>query len=622
MKDYKIWAAFAVAAVVFYFVPLFDSQTSIQGDAVDVHYSAQKYFADSLREGHLPHWTPYVFSGFPFLADPRTGGWYPLHWPFFLFGITPRAIEWELALHAFLALCGTYVLARRLTGNHMPALIAAMFYAGGGFFAGHSAHVGIFETAALLPWLLWSGLRSLDDSRALLLTGSIGGAVLLIGDFRSALYCFLALALLVIARRPAWKRGAAVMTAPAVVAILLGAVQIIPALELIGQSSRTALNTALKLGALATLAIPNFYGAASGTYSGPPDATQFYFYAGILLVPLALVGLFRSRTIAPLVLTAAGLLLAVYSVNAWFVAALGLALAAASGAAWLAERFQKPWLMIAVLLFSVPDLWFFNMGDNALAYASTLRTGADLFAEKYGDPFTNFQNHLAAAKLRPFTRIWSAFDTNTFGPLNSSLEGRTEVTYGYNPLELARYREYMEAADQNPKLLNGLAVTYGIDTQRGVIVENSNALPRIFAPPQVKFVASHAAARALLAELDPAQWAIVETALRPLAPGATRVEIVNYTGDFYSAKYTAAFDCLLRIAVPYYPGWTAAVDGKSTPVYVVDGALSGVLAPAGTHELTFRYRSNWFPMGAGISLLALLGIITLGFLWPSIFLRR
>src|SRR5437899_1594439 len=137
MKGYKIWAAFAVAAFVFYSVALFDSQTSIQGDAVDVHYSAQKYIADSLREGHLPQWTPYVFSGFPFLADPRTGAWYPLHWPFFLIGITPRAIEWELTLHAFLALFGTYLLARRLTGNHMLALIAAMFYAGGGFFAAH-----------------------------------------------------------------------------------------------------------------------------------------------------------------------------------------------------------------------------------------------------------------------------------------------------------------------------------------------------------------------------------------------------------------------------------------------------------------------------------------------------
>jgi hypothetical protein len=639
MGNYKVWAAFAVATVAFYFTPLFDAQTSIQWDAADVHYSAQKYFADTVREGHLPQWTPYVFSGFPFLADPQTGAWYPLHLPFFLAGITPKAIEWELALHAFLALCGTYLLARRLGGDHMFALLAALFYAGGGFFAGHSSHVGMFETAALLPWLLWSALLALesDTMLALLLPGAIGGLMALIGHFQTALYSIFALALFVIARRAPWKRAVSVLGVTTVAAILLGAIQILPGLELTAQSDRAAANfhgatnAALKPAALATLVMPNFYGAASGNYSGPPDITQFYFYAGILLVPLAIVGIWKKRSWVALALIVPALWYAfgppggLYSVltflpgfksvrapvHIWFVVALGLALAAASGAAWLAERFKKTWLMIAVLLLSVADLWYWNMADNQLAYASTS------FAEKYGDPFTSFQNSLAQAKRRPFTRIWSPFDTNSFGPLNSSLEGHTEVTYGYNPLELSRYSEYLAAAERNTTLLNGLAVTHGIDTQRGAMFENPNVLPRITAPPQVKFVANHAAARALLPALDQTQGAIVEAPLRPLAPGATTVEIVNYTGDSYRAKYTAAFDCLLRIAVPYFPGWTAAIDGKSTPVYAVDGALSGVFAPAGSHELTFQYQSNWFAWGAAISALALVG-----FILGSVFLLR
>jgi hypothetical protein len=629
MGNYKIWAAFAVATVVFYFSPLFDSQTSIQWDAVDVHYSAQKYFADAVREGHLPHWTPFVFSGFPFLADPQTAAWYPLHWPFFLAGITPRAIEWELALHAFLALGGTYLLARRLTRDHRLALIAAVFYAGSGFFAGHSSHIGIFETAALLPWLLWSALRALDESGTFFITGMIGGLIVLIGHFQTALYCFCALALFAIARRAPWKRAAGLLIVATLAAILLGAIQILPGLELTAQSERANANYhsstdgVLKPAALATLAIPNFYGAASGTYSGPPDITQYYFYAGMLLAPLAVIGILKRPRLVPLVLIAPALWYAfgpsagLYSlltllpglrsvrapVHVWFVIALGLALAAASGAAWLAERFRKPWITIAVLIVSVADVWYWNMADNQLAYSSTS------FAEKYGDPFTNFQNSLAQVKQRPLTRIWSSFDTNSFGPLNSSLEGRTEVTYGYNPLELSRYGEYMHAAEQNQRLLNGLAVTHGIDTQRGTMVENTSALPRISAPPEIKFVASHAAARAMLSSLDPAQWGIVETQLRPAAPGRTEIQIVNYTGDFYRAKYSAEFDCLLRIAVPYFPGWTAAVDGIPSPVYIVDDALSGVFVPAGNHEVTFVYRSNRFIWGAIVSFAACIGII-------------
>jgi len=639
MGNYKVWAAFALATVVFYFTPLFDSQTSIQWDAVDVHYSAQKYFADTVREGHLPQWTPYVFSGFPFLADPQTGGWYPLHWPFFLLGITPKAIEWELALHAFLALCGTYLLARRLGGDHMVALVAAVFYAGGGFFAGHSSHIGIFETAALLPWLLWSALVALESDTfvSMLLPGTIGGLMVLIGHFQSALYSFFALALFLIARRAPWKRALSVLIVTTAAAILLGAIQILPGLELTAQSDRAvanfhgATNAALKPGALATLVLPNFYGAVSGNYSGPPDITQFYFYAGILLVPLAIVGIWKKHSwvalalIVPALWYAFGPPAGLYSmltllpgfksvrapVHIWFVIALGLALAAGSGATWLAKRFKKSWLMVAVVILSAADLWYWNMADNQLAYMSAS------FADKYGDPFTNFQNGVAQAKQKPFTRIWSPFDTNSFGPLNSSLEGRAEVTYGYNPLELSRYSEYLSAVEKNPNLLNGLAVTNGIDTQRGAMIENTNVLPRIFAPAQVKFVPTHAAARALLPTLDQGQWAIVEAPLRPLALGAANVQIVSYTGDSYRAKFTAAGDCLLRIAVPYFPGWRAAIDGKSTPVYIVDDALSGVFAPAGSHELTFEYRSNWFALGAAIS-----GLTLVGFILCSVFLLR
>jgi hypothetical protein len=639
MGNYKVWAAFALATVVFYFTPLFEAQTSIQWDAVDVHYSAQKYFADSVHEGRLPHWTPYIFSGFPFLADPQTGAWYPLHWPFFLIGITPKAIEWELALHAFLALCGTYLLARKLGGDNMFAVVAAVFYAGGGFFAGHSSHVGMFETAALLPWLLWSALFALESEAAgaLLLPGAIGGLMVLIGHFQTALYSFFALALFVIARRAPWKKTAGVLIAATLAAVLLGAIQILPGLELTAQSDRAAANfhgatnAALKPAALATLMVPNYYGAVSGTYSGPPDITQFYFYAGILLVPLAIVGLLKKRNWMALALIVPALWYSfgppggLYSVltflpgfksvrapvHIWFVIALGLALSAAAGASWLAERFKKSWLMIAVLILSVADVWYWNMADNQLAYASAS------FAEKYGDPFTNFQTNLAPAKKNPFLRIWSPFDTNAFGPLNSSLEAHTEVTYGYNPLELSRYSEYLAAAERNTNLLNGLAVTYGIDTQRGAMFENTNVLPRIYAPPQVKFVASRGAVRGMLASLDPKEWAIVEAPLRPLSPGATRVQVLNYTGDTYHAKYQAQFECLLRIAVPYFPGWVAEVDGKSTPVYAVDDALSGVFVPAGTHDLTFHYRSNWFRLGAAIS-----GLTLVGFILGSAFLLR
>jgi len=238
-----------------------------------------------------------------------------------------------------------------------------------------------------------------------------------------------------------------------------------------------------------------------------------------------------------------------------------------------------------------------------MAYASVS------FADRYGDTFANFQKNIEPVKRQPWSRIWAPYDTNAFGPLNSSLEGRSEVTYGYNPLQLSRYGEYLKAISRNEKLLNGLAVTNAIDTQHGSMLQNPAALPRVYAPPQVKFVTSHEIALLMLAQLDPEKGAIVETSIRALAPGKTTIQMESYSGDDYRAKYSAQYDCLLRIAVPYFPGWRAAIDGKPTPVYIVDDALSGVFAPEGQHELTFRYHSNWFASGAVVSLLAMAGII-------------
>src|SRR5262245_31184257 len=111
------------AVLVFQWEPLFGSKSSIQWDAVDVHYSSQKYFSDHIRAGELPHWTPYIFSGFPFLADPQVGAFYPLNWPFFVLGITPGAIQAELALHMLIAAVGAYLFAWGKLRRVEPALV-------------------------------------------------------------------------------------------------------------------------------------------------------------------------------------------------------------------------------------------------------------------------------------------------------------------------------------------------------------------------------------------------------------------------------------------------------------------------------------------------------------------
>src|SRR5689334_23431926 len=121
------WLLALAAMVLAYNLPQLLSG-SVQYDGVDVHYAAQRYLSDELHAGRLPFWTPYVFSGFPFLADLQVGAWYPLNWPFFAAGITPRSIGGELLVSSLVATSGAYVLARRFVPSQTAALATGLFY--------------------------------------------------------------------------------------------------------------------------------------------------------------------------------------------------------------------------------------------------------------------------------------------------------------------------------------------------------------------------------------------------------------------------------------------------------------------------------------------------------------
>jgi hypothetical protein len=187
LSGWRPMAVLAFAVLIFYWIPLTDASATVQWDAVDVHYSSQKYFSDHVLNGELPFWTPYIFAGFPFLADIQVGAWYPLNWPFFLAGITPRMIQLEVALHAFLACAGAFLLLTRLVRNRWGALVGAILYGFSGYFADHSSHVGMFCAASLMPWLLLCFDIAMERStlRFAALGGLIGGAIILIEPRRS-----------------------------------------------------------------------------------------------------------------------------------------------------------------------------------------------------------------------------------------------------------------------------------------------------------------------------------------------------------------------------------------------------------------------------------------------------
>ena len=629
------WAALAAIAalvVVFYAVPLTSESAGLQWDAADLHYPFQKYFSDHIRSGHLPEWTPYVYAGYPFLAYPETGAWYPPHWPFFLLGITPRAIQAEVALNAFLACLGAFLLMGTLVESRAAAIVGALCYGLSGFFAGHASHLGISIGAALFPWLLLAFRRAVDGSavRYTALGGMAGAAMILAGYFQTAMYAFLALGLYAAAdlyRAPRrWLRIAAIVAGMLALAIVVASIQVVPTLELLNASFRSTVSFShttagvLEWRALPTLIAANWLGAISDNYTGPFDVTQYYFYAGFLLVPLAAIGLVKSKRrlhalflIVPaawfmfgpaaglyrVALWLPGMNMVREPVQGWFIVALGLAMLAAAGFAWVERRWPVRYLGAIAIAVLFADVWYWNLLENPLAYSRLS------FDSSYGAGEAAFESHVAPA-LPPLTRFEGP-QPAPVGPQDFALDIHMENTAGYAALILRPYLAYRSLMGTNPKLRDGLNIGASLKEDLTGLVPNPSVLPRVYFPKSIVDVRDEREATRALATIDPHLQSVATGPHSPIQqdPAATAT-VLAYDGESYRVRYRAASASLLRFSVPGFPGWHAVVDGKQLAVVPVDLALMGVVVPAGDHELRFFYRSSSFRLGAAITLAGLL----------------
>jgi uncharacterized membrane protein YfhO len=66
---------------------------------------------------------------------------------------------------------------------------------------------------------------------------------------------------------------------------------------------------------------------------------------------------------------------------------------------------------------------------------------------------------------------------------------------------------------------------------------------------------------------------------------------------------------------PWYPGWSATIDGNSASVEVIDGALVGVRIAAGHHRVNLNYLPAGLQLGAVVSACSAI-VLLLWWLWP------
>jgi hypothetical protein len=100
-------------------------------------------------------------------------------------------------------------------------------------------------------------------------------------------------------------------------------------------------------------------------------------------------------------------------------------------------------------------------------------------------------------------------------------------------------------------------------------------------------------------------------ALPPCANPNDIVQLKEDQGSRVGVRVKVSCPSMIVVSDTYFPGWIAYVDGARAPIYQVNGAMRGVIVPAGAHSLTMRYRPASVYEGAALSLIGILGAIVL-----------
>ena len=227
-------AALAVFVTLFFGDILFAGFNLYIRDVARTYYPERRVIAEILRSGTFPFWNPYVNGGQPLAANPAYAVFYPIQW-LVGHGTFRNAFHLVVVLHFPLAAVGMYLLTRSLGARRVVAWLAGLTYALGGPMLSVGSLIPFLYSMAWLPWIGFFFHRALHKPNlARLAPAAVSlGLILLIGDVSMILQAggLVAAYALYSARKQRSVRPVALAAATIILATLIGAAQIFPALE-------------------------------------------------------------------------------------------------------------------------------------------------------------------------------------------------------------------------------------------------------------------------------------------------------------------------------------------------------------------------------------------------------
>lgn len=266
-------------------------------------YPWRKLVINNLKEGLLPLWNPYSFSGQPLLANIQSSPFSIFNLLFLIFNFN---IAWAvtLILPSILTTFFMFLFLRNLKLSRTASIFGAFVLPFTGFFIAWLSWGSIVATVMWLPLILLAIARltsKVSPLWFLVLVFAIS-QVFLSGHWQAGSYVLVAGLLFLLTQKSNMKSpyNLLVILASFILAILVSMVQILPALEFLQFSARAIdqgyypgrQDWFIPLAHLIQLIAPDFFGnPTTYNYWGVFNYGEFVSFIGIIPLSLALFAL-------------------------------------------------------------------------------------------------------------------------------------------------------------------------------------------------------------------------------------------------------------------------------------------------------------------------------------------
>lgn len=286
-------------------------------DLTRYYYPTKKLLREIVLGGEFPYWNRHFSAGQPIAANPEHEVFYPLTW-LILLPSYDLGYRLHILIHLYIGLLGMYAFLRSMELRPPAAFFGAVSFGIGGIYLSYINLLPILFCVAWLPLTCLFVRRLLikPTLRDFALGSLSFGLQFLVGEPTTILQTGFLLGMYALYR--GWyaeRRIVGMLRMVGWVALittaglLVGAVQVLPALDHVSDSARAvgfdfSLVKAWSMpwAKYAELIFPNFLGHisikrvmwywAGGLYTGMGSPFLFSIYSGVLVIALAIGGIF------------------------------------------------------------------------------------------------------------------------------------------------------------------------------------------------------------------------------------------------------------------------------------------------------------------------------------------